>query len=236
LRRRRHLRGSLRLESGKTWVNRYPDEAGSEQRMIIGSVDAYPNTKAGHAAARREADRRMMQLNPGLNAGPRSIKLGNSPGKVDGFAAIYESDRINLMKKTAGKSARSLLYKHLVPALGHLYLEEITGRWPQVLVNAMRDKQCSNKTISNALTILSRLTKLAEQYTYPCVLFERWMIKMPAAQVSTPERCFTVDESVRIIAAAEMPWRLYLRCMPTADFGAAKAWGLPGRTSTLPTE
>lgn len=209
MKRRRHLRGSLRLEKPVTWVVRYPDEQGRELRMFVGTVDQYPNTRVGKELARAAADRLMMAVNPNLRMGSRSIKLGDSsPKKADGFAAIYETDRIALMKPTAAKSARSLMNRYIVPILGHLYLEEITGRWPQVLVNGMQAQKCSNKTISNALTILSRMTKLAKQYEYPCVVFARWMIKMPPAQVKTPERCFTVDEAVQIIAAADIPWKV----------------------------
>lgn len=194
IKRRRHLRGSLRLE-GATWINRYLGAEGREQRMVIGSRAQYP-TKA---AARVEADRRMVSINPSLTTGARSVT-------VAAFAEVYLADACDLMKPSAAKAARSLLRAHIVPVLGHLHLEQIAGRWPQMLVNAMRAQNLSNRSITNALTVLSRMVVLARRYGVPCADFRRSMIKMPPAQVSTPRRFYTPAEATQIITAAEWPW------------------------------
>lgn len=214
--RRRHLRGSLRLE-GRTWINRYPGTDGHEQRMVIGSKADYP-TKS---AARVAADRRMADINPSMNVHARSTTL-------KAFSTIYIEDAIANMKPTAAKSAKSLLLLHVVPTLGHLVLEDVAGRWPQVLVNAMHAKQCSNKTISNALVVVSRLMKLARRYSVPCADFARWMVKMPAAEPPTPRRCFTPDEAMQIVVAADAPWNvlfaLYAHCGFRRGEGLAFTW------------
>lgn len=211
--RRRHLRGSLRLE-GRTWINRYPDESGHEVRMIVGNKMELP-TKS---AASIKRDRLMMEINPSLRRSERSVS-------VSSFAAIYETDAIALMKPTAARATRSLMLKHVVPVLGHLHLEGITGRWPQVLVNAMHAKQLSNKTISNALVVLSRMLKLARRYEYPCADFHRWMIKMPPAQPVTPQRCFTPDESMQIIVAADAPWNVLFALCAHCGFRRGEGLG-----------
>jgi len=194
VKRRRHLRGSLRKE-GRTWVLRYPGEDRREQRMIVGTTRDFPTEKA----ARIAADRRMAIINPAMAVGARSIT-------VKQMASIYIEDAIANMKPTASKAAKSLLLAHVVPVLGHLQLEAVQGRWPQVLVNAMHAKQLSNKTIDNALVIVSRMMVLARRYGYPCADFRRSMIKMPPAQVATPRRFYTPAEATQIIQGAPWPW------------------------------
>lgn len=191
----RHQRGWLRLERKKKWVLRYRDGDGHECRLDIGLVAQYP-TKA---AARREADRRMAAITISFSSDTRSIT-------VAAFADIYIKDSIEQMKPTASRSAKSLLLKHVVPVLGQLHFEEITGRWPQQLVNALRDQRLSNKTINNALVVLSRMLVLARRYGHPCAFFQRSLIKMPPAAVDSPRRYYTPEEASQLIEQAEWPW------------------------------
>jgi integrase len=112
------------------------------------------------------------------------------------------------MKKSSGRSVRSIVSSYIVPMLGHYRLEMITGRVPQQFVAKLHAKKLKRKSVINALVVLGRMLDLANDQGYPVVRFSKRAVKLPPDELEVDERCFTPEERDRIIAGAENPWRV----------------------------
>jgi integrase len=223
LARKRYQRGALRRE-GTLWILRWREdvlnETGAvnrlERRARVGPVKELP-TKA---LARRVADRMIEHVNlptykPGMVA------------TVEEFAAIYERDvLLPTFKPSAARSARSVARSCLIPVLGKYRLDEITGQIPQLLINAMRARGNSRKTIRNAIAQLSAMLKAARGWGYLAAKFEWETLFLPVADAEKEVRCFTPDESQRIIDAAPEPWNILFALMAYLGLRTGEAFGL----------
>ncbi|MGC3982810.1 MAG: site-specific integrase [Steroidobacteraceae bacterium] len=195
IKRPRFQRGSLKLTSTGWWL-RYRGDDGKETRRFVGHRTQYRT----QSAARVAADRLLAELNPQHQISARSVRLREC-------AAVYMTDAIALMKPSGARSATSLLNKHVVPLLGDMYLESIGLQAQQRFVTQLHAAGLGNKTISNAIGILARMCALARKYGFPVANIERSEMTMPPDELDHERRCFTPDESTRIIQAAEFPLR-----------------------------
>jgi integrase len=203
--RRRYQRGALRRER-RRWILRLREDVAPtadtpahrrEKRVVVGAVVDLPT----RALARRAADAMLSNFNP--------TRVRSAEGMtVAGFAQIYLTDVVAMMKRASARSTRSLVLHHIVPALGHYRLEQITGRVPQQFVAKIHAKGLARKSLINILVALGRMMDLATDQGYPCVRFGKHTVKLPPDEVEHTERCFTPEEVQRIIVAADMPWRL----------------------------
>lgn len=195
IKRPRFQHGSLRLATTGWWL-RYRNADGREATRFVGPRSRY-RTKA---AARMACDKFMAEINPGHAVSSRSVTLG-------AFAPVYLSDSIALLKPSSQSAAKSILQKHIVPLLGERYLEDVGVQQQQQLVNRLHADGLSNKTIINALGIVSRLSSLARKYGHPVSPFDRRAVTLPPDALDRTRRYFTPAEVRQILAAAEMPWR-----------------------------
>lgn len=203
--RRRYQRGALRKER-KRWILRLRTDAivepgeprkRIERRIVIGTLADLP-TKA---LARRAADSLLPTINPTRTRSAEGMT-------VAGFAPIYLQDVVSLMKKASARSVRSIVQHYIVPMLGHYRLEMIAGRVPQQFVAKLHAKKLARKSLINVLVILGRLLDLAIDQGYIGARFSRRQLKLPPDELDHEEPTFTPEQRDRIIAAAEMPWRV----------------------------
>jgi integrase len=223
LARKRYQRGALRRE-GNLWILRWRedvvDAAGKvirvERRVRVGTTKDLP-TKS---LARRVADRVIDHVNqptyrPGMVA------------TVEEFAAIYEREvLLPTFKPSAARSARSVARSCLIPVLGKYRLDEITGQVPQLLINAMRARGNSRKTIRNAVAQLSAMLKAARGWGYLAAKFEWETLFLPVCDAEKEVRCFTPDEAQRIIESSPEPWNICFALMAYLGLRSGEALGL----------
>jgi integrase len=222
LARRRYQRGALRKE-GRLWILRWREDVLNqrgvvervERRARVGSVKDLP-TKS---LARRVADQMIDHVNkpeyrPGMVA------------TVEQFAKIYQRDVATTFKPSYAKSTRSLFKIYIIPTLGNFRLEEVTGRVPQLLINAMQQRGLSRKTIKNALTLLSSILLTARGWGYVATKLNWETLFVPVEEAEKEIRCFTPDESQQMIDAAPAKWKLCFACMAYLGLRTGEALAL----------
>jgi len=204
LARKRYQRGALRRE-GSLWILRWREdvlnEAGSvvrvERRARVGPTKDLP-TKA---LARRVADRMIQHVN----------EPNYMPGRVatvQEFSEVYCLNVCPTFKPSSCESARSLCRIYLEPVLGHYRLDQVKGEVPQLLVNDLRRRGLSRKTILNALSTLASMLGAARDWNYLAPELDWRKLRLPVEELQKPERFFTPDESQRIIDASPEPWNI----------------------------
>jgi integrase len=222
LARRRYQRGALRRE-GKHWILRWREDvinkAGAvervERRARVGPTDDL-STKA---LARRVADRIIEHLNA----------PGYMPGRVATVREFSEAYRANVCptyKPSYCESARSLCRIYIEPILGTFRLDEVKGEVPQLLVNELRRRRLSRKTITNALSALAAMLTAARDWNYMASELDWKKLRLPAEELQRTRRYFTPDESQRIIDASPEPWNICFSLMAYLGLRTAEAVGV----------
>jgi len=220
--RKRYQRGALRRE-GKLWVLRWREdvlnEAGAvvrvERRARVGPVKDLP-TKA---LARRVADRMIEHVN----------EPDYRPGMVvtvQQFADIYEREAAPNFTPSAEKTVQSVSRTCILPTIGKYRLDEVNGRVPQLMINALHQRGLAHKTIKNALSQLSAMLKAARGWGYIASKLDWETLFIPTEDVEKEVRCFTPDEAQRIIDQALEPFNVCFSLMAYLGLRAGEALGL----------
>lgn len=220
--RRRYQRGALRKE-GQHWILRWREDvlnkAGAvervERRCRVGTLKDLP-TKA---LARRVADRMIQHVNA-----PNYM-----PGRVatvQEFSQVYRANVCPTFKPSSCESARSLCRIYIEPVLGTYRLDEVKGEVPQLLVNELRRRGLSRKTIMNALSALASMLTAARDWNYMAAELDWGKLRLPVEELQNAQRYFTPDESQRIIDAAPEPWNICFALMAYLGVRTAEAVGV----------
>ncbi len=220
--RRRYQKGALRRE-GNLWILRWREDvlnkAGEvvrvERRARVGATKDLP-TKA---LARRVADRMIEHVN----------QPNYMPGKVatvQEFSEVYSANVCPTFKPSSCESARSLCRIYIEPVLGHYRLDQAKGEVPQLLVNDLRRRGLSRKTILNALSTLASMLGAARDWNYLAPELDWQKLRLPVEELEKPQRFFTPDESQRIIDAAPGPWNLCFAFMAYLGVRTSEAVGI----------
>jgi len=220
--RRRYQRGALRKEGSK-WVLRWREDVLNqsgrvvrvERRATVGTVKDLPTKPL----ARRAADRMIEHVNA-----PDYM-----PGRVAtlmDFSAIYMRDVAPTLKPSSCEAARSIGRIYLVPVLGQYRLDEIKGQVPQLLVNELRRRGLSRKTILNALSTLAAILTAARDWDYLAATLDWGKLRLPAEELEKEQRHFTPDEAQRIIEAAPEPWNICFMFMAYLGIRTGEAVGI----------
>lgn len=220
--RKRYQRGALRRE-GNLWILRWREdvlnEAGAvirvERRVRVGPTKDLP-TKA---LARRVADRMIEHVN----------EPNYMPGRmatVQEFSEMYQANVCPTFKPSSCESARSLCRTYIEPVLGHYRLDQVKGEVPQLLVNDLRHRNLSRKTILNALSTLASMLSAARDWDYLAPELDWRKLRLPVEELQKPQRFFTPDESQRIIDASPEPWNICFAFMAYLGVRTSEAVGI----------
>ncbi len=220
--RKRYQRGALRRE-GMNWILRWREDvlnkAGTvvrvERRARVGKTKDLP-TKA---LARRVADRMIEHVN----------EPNYMPGKVATVREFSETYRANIcptFKPSTCESTCSLCRIYIEPVLGPYRLDQVKGEVPQLLVNELRRRGLSRKTILNALSALASMLKAARDWNYLAAELDWRKLRLPVEQLEKPQRYFTPDESQRIIDATPEPWKICFAFMAYLGLRTSEAVGV----------
>jgi len=208
---------------GKYWILRWREDvinkAGAvervERRARVGLTKDLP-TKA---LARRVADRMLQHVN----------EPNYMPGKVATvreFSEVYRANVCPTFKPSSCESTRSLCRIYIEPVLGTYRLAEVKGEVPQLLVNDLRRRGLSRKTIMNALSALASMLTAARDWNYMAAELDWGKLRLPAEELQRTQRYFTPDESQRIIDASPEPWNVCFSLMAYLGLRTAEAVGV----------
>jgi integrase len=222
LARKRYQRGALRRE-GSLWILRWREDVLNksglvvrvERRARVGATKDLP-TKA---LARRVADRMIEHVNQ-----PHYM-----PGRVatvQEFTEVYCANVCPTFKPSSCESALSVCRIYIEPVLGLYRLDEVKGEVPQLLVNDLRRRGLSRKTILNALSTLASILGAARDWNYLSSELDWRKLRLPVEALQKPQRFFTPDESQRIIDAAPEPWNICFAFMAYLGVRTSEAVGI----------
>lgn len=97
---------------------------------------------------------------------------------------------------------------------------------PQLLVNDLRRRGLSRKTILNALSTLASMLGAAQDWNYLSPELDWRKLRLPVEDLQTPQRFFTPDESQRIIDATPEPWNIRFAVMAYLGVRTSEAVGI----------
>jgi integrase len=202
LARRRFQKGRVFLRGKKNpvWVGRWREdviENGSIRRIerseVLGSKSDFPTKRL----ALRELEKRLSVVNdPRYRARPTA--------KFADFVSRWESLVLTQHKPSTQATIKSHLHRHLVPFFGNRQMREIEPEEVQQFISSVR---LSAKTAKNLFATMQMLCKSARTWGY--------IAHDPVAGIVLPKRhrvarrFFSVEEALRILAAAPEPYRMF---------------------------
>jgi len=139
-----------------------------------------------------------------VNSAAQAPKLSGMT--LDEFASEWRSKIAVNLKDSTVRAAESHLRTHILPKLGRLLLPEINARIVQSLVTSLALGGLARKTIENILLTLSSLLRTAKAWDYATGSFSLSDLTLPREGVKKEQRCFTAEESGRIISYAAEPF------------------------------
>jgi integrase len=140
----------------------------------------------------------------------RVNSTGCSPQKsgmtLEGFVQEWRASVAVNLKASTVRAAESHLRAHILAKLGKLTLPEINTKLVQLFVTSLATAGLLRKTIENILLTLSSLQRTARAWDYACGSFSLSDLTLPRNGVKKEQRCFTAEETGRIIFGASEPF------------------------------
>jgi integrase len=124
---------------------------------------------------------------------------------LEAFVKEWRSSVAVNLKASTVRAAESHLRAHIIAKLGKFPLSEINTKLVQSFVTSLATGGRSRKTIENVLLTLSSLLRTAKAWDYACGSFSLSGLTLPRNGVKKEQRCFTAEETGRIIFAASEP-------------------------------
>ncbi|MCU1305155.1 MAG: integrase [Candidatus Sulfotelmatobacter sp.] len=205
-------------------VNQYGVIERREQFADVGLIKDLPTKSLARKAATRLVDH---------------VNQPNyRPGRVctvEAFSEIFCRDVLIHRKPSYQEAARGICRIYINPLLGMHRLDQINGPAPQMLINSMARKGLGRKTILNAMSVLSKMLKVAHGWQYLSCQIDWKILELPGAELEKPQRFFTPEESQRIIEASPEPWNLCFAIMAYLGVRASEAVGIAWQHVDLET-
>jgi integrase len=185
----------VRPSGGKTFYQRYMDARGRERQFKIGPAEVITL-----AQARRRAREILAQAVLGADPQARRRELRATP-TLDEFVRERYLPHIKSYKRS-WRTDETVLRIHILPTLGALAADEISGEAIADLLQRMRDKDYASGTTNRALIVLRFIFNLGRKWNVP------GMSRNPTNGLSTApdvhrDRFLTPEETQRLIAAIE---------------------------------
>jgi integrase len=222
--RRRSQQGSVELQ-GRTWSLRLrvdeinPATAAPirrERKVRLGSTSEIRS----RAQARRAADLIVERLCP------REIIPGTRIRASEYFDR-YRQRRIALAKPATRAAFGTYVSKHLEPEFRALSLEQIDIGAAQKLIARLAGEGLARSTIRGILALLKRIIETAQLEGFAASALNLKHLTFPSVvSAEIPPRCFTLEESSRIIEAAAWPWRALYAILAYTGLRSGEALGI----------
>lgn len=183
----------VRASGGKTFYQRYTDERGRERQYKIGPADALTLEQA-----RRKARIVLAQALLGEDPQDKRKELRAIPTLAELVRDRY-MPHVKAYKRS-WCTDETVLRIHILPPLGNLHLDEITGTAIADLIKAMRDKGYATGTTNRVLILLRYIFNLARKWKIPGIR-ENPTFGLSTAPDVQRDRFLTPEETQRLIAS-----------------------------------
>lgn len=183
----------VRASGGKTFYQRYTDERGRERQYKIGPADALTLEQA-----RRKARIVLAQALLGEDPQDKRKELRAIPTLTELVRDRY-MPHVKAYKRS-WCTDETVLRIHILPPLGNLHLDEITGTAIADLIKAMRDKGYATGTTNRVLILLRYIFNLARKWKIPGIR-ENPTFGLSTAPDVQRDRFLTPEETQRLIAS-----------------------------------
>ncbi len=186
----------VRISGGKTFYQRYTDERGRERQYKIGPADALTLEQA-----RRKARVILAQALLGDDPQEKRRELRSIPT----LAALVRDRYLPHVKsyKRSWQTDETVLRIHVLPALGSLPVDEITGSAIADLLQVMRHKGYATGTTNRVLILLRYIFNLARKWKIPAIR-ENPTFGISTAPDVQRDRFLSPEETQRLIASVNV--------------------------------
>ena len=147
----------VRASGGKTYYQRYADERGRERQFKIGPADVL---------TLRQARRKAKQIKALAILGGDPQKERQEQRSIPTLRVFIEERYLPFVKtyKRSWQTDEIVLRVHVLPRLGHLFLDEITTERIVEIVTAMRGDEYAPGTVGRVIVILRYVFNLARKW------------------------------------------------------------------------
>jgi integrase len=185
----------VRVSGGKTFYQRYTDMRGRERRYRIGPADALTLDQA-----RRKA--RMILAEALLGGDPQARR--KELRAIPTLAGLVRERYLPHVKayKRSWRTDETVLRVHILPRIGALHMDEITGTAIAQLLRAMRDKGYAAGTTNRVLILLRYIFNLARKWKIPGI-GENPTFGLSTAPDVQRDRFLSNAETQRLIASID---------------------------------
>lgn len=185
----------VRASGGKTFYQRYTDTRGRERRYRIGPADALTLDQA-----RRKA--RMILAEALLGGDPQARR--KELRAIPTLAGLVRERYLPHVRayKRSWRTDETVLRVHILPRIGALHMDEITGTAIAQLLRAMRDKGYAAGTTNRVLILLRYIFNLARKWKIPGI-GENPTFGLSTAPDVQRDRFLTNAETRRLIASID---------------------------------
>lgn len=185
----------VRASGGKTFYQRYTDMRGRERRYRIGPADALTLDQA-----RRKARMILAEALLGGDPQARRKELRTIP-TLAGLVRERYLPHVRAYKRS-WRTDETVLRIHVLPQLGALHMDEITGTAIARLLRAMRDKGYAAGTTNRVLVLLRYIFNLARKWKIAGI-GENPTFGLSTAPDVQRDRFLTNAETRRLIASID---------------------------------
>jgi integrase len=183
----------VRASGGKTYYQRYTDERGRERQYKIGPADVL---------TLRQAKRKAVQVKAQAILGSDPQKERQERRSIPTLSAFVEQRYLPFVRtyKRSWQTDEIVLRVHVVPRLGHLFLDEINTQHITEIIAAMRSDGYAPGTVGRVIVILRYLFNLVGKWNVVRGL------ENPASGIPIPadvqrNRFLDKDETKRLVEA-----------------------------------
>ena len=183
----------VRCSGGKTFYQRYSDDRGRERQYKIGSADVL-----SLSVARRRARSAAAEVLTGTDPQRRREELRAIPTLAE-LAAERYMPHVKSYKIT-WSTDEVILRVHVLPVLGHAYVDTITAEQISEIVRGMRARGYATGTTNRVVIVLRHLFNLARKWRVPGVT-DNPTAGIHLAPDVTRERFLSFEEAQRLMAS-----------------------------------
>jgi integrase len=231
-RRRGKQKGSLKIE-GPSWMGYWNETVrgvdGSESwhkfSRVIGPKD-WTRKKA-----QREFDDTILHKLDKATQCPQSLAT-----VAEFIERKYKPDVLRGLKKNTQIQYRSLLGKHILPAIGARRLRDIRREHVQSLIWAKVDQQLSSRTVGHIRKVVSAVFDYAITINYYSGDNPASHLRMPERKDVRPKTAYTYDQARRLLEFLESPEREMVLTALCTSMNVAELCGLRWRYVNLTDE
>jgi integrase len=147
----------VRSSGGKTFYQRYTDERGRERQFKIGPADVL---------TLRQAKRKAKQIKAQAILGGDPQRERQERRSIPTLHAFVEDRYVPFVQtyKRSWQTDEIVLRVHVLPRLGHLFLDEITTEGITEIVASMRSDEYAPGTVGRVIVILRYMFNLARKW------------------------------------------------------------------------